>query len=77
MDSITLTGPGGSTTLDQDTDQPVTILRNPRNGQIRAILRGAEAAPQRVDATLSTLSLGPGLERLTSRGIPDPEAWTQ
>ena len=48
LDSITLTGPGGSTTLDQDTDQPVTILRNPRNGQIRAILRGAEAAPQRV-----------------------------
>ena len=77
LDSITLTGPGGSTTLDQDTDQPVTILRNPRNGQIRAILRGAEAAPQRVDATVSTLSLDPGLERLTSRGIPDPESWTQ
>ena len=77
LDSITLTGPGGSTTLDQDTDQPVTILRNPRDGQIRAILRGAEAAPQRVDATVSTLSLDPGLERLTSRGIPDPESWTQ
>ena len=77
LDSITLTGPGGSVTLDQDTDQPVTILRNPRNGQIRAILRGAEAAPPSVDATVSTLSLDPGLERLTSRGIPDPDDWTQ
>ena len=75
--SITLTGPGGSVTLDQDTDRPVTILRNPRTGQIRAILRGAQAAPQNLDATVSALSLAPGLERLTSRGIPDPDDWTQ
>ena len=70
-------GPGGSVTLDQDTNRPVTILRNPRTGQIRAILRGAAAAPESVDATVSALSLDPGLERLTSRGIPDPEGWTQ
>ncbi len=30
--SITLTGPGGSVTLDADTDLPMTILRNLRNG---------------------------------------------
>ena len=75
--SIALSGPGGSATLDQDTDRPVTILRNPRTGQIRAILRGAEAAPPNLDATVSALSLAPGLERLTSRGIPDPDDWTQ
>ena len=75
--SITLTGPGGSVTLGQDTDRPVTILRNPRTGQIRAILRGADAASQNLDATVSALSLAPGLERLTSRGIPDPDDWTQ
>ena len=74
---ITLSGPGGSATLDPDTDRPVTLLRNPGNGQIRAILRGAEAAPSNQGATVSTLSLDPGLERLTSRGIPDPEDWTQ
>ena len=75
--SIALSGPGGSAALDQDTDRPVTILRNPRTGQIRAILRGAEAAPPNLDATVSALSLAPGLERLTSRGIPDPDDWTQ
>ena len=75
--SITLSGPGGSVTLDQDTNRPITILRNPRTGQIRGILRGAAAAPQNVDATVSALSLDPGLERLTSRGIPGPDDWTQ
>ena len=77
LTSITLSGPGGSVTLDQGTNRPVTILRNPRTGQIRAILRGAAAAPESVDATVSALSLDPGLERLSSRGIPDPEGWTQ
>ena len=75
--SITLSGPGGSVTLDQDTNRPITILRNPRTGQIRGILRGAAAAPPNVDATVSALSLDPGLERLTSRGIPGPDDWTQ
>ena len=75
--SITLSGPGGSVTLDQNTNRPVTILRNPRSGQIRAILRGAAAVPPDVNATVSALSLDPGLERLTSRGIPDPEDWTR
>ena len=75
--SVTLAGPGGVVTLDQHTDSPVTILRNPRTGQIRAILRGAEAALPNLDSTVSALSLDPGLERMTSRGIPDPEDWTQ
>ncbi len=73
--SITLTGPGGSVTLDQDTNRPVTILENPRTGQIRGILRGAAATAQNLNATVSALSLDPGLERLTSRGIPDAEDW--
>ncbi len=75
LTSITLSGPRGSVTLDQETNRPVTILRNPRTGQIRAILRGAAATPPNVDATVSALSLDQGLERLTSRGIPDPEDW--
>ena len=55
----------------------MVILRNPRTGQVRGFVHGAEAAPQNVDATVSALSLDPGLERLTSRGIPDPEDWTK
>ena len=75
--SITLSGPGGSTTLDHGTHRPVTILRNPQTGQIRAILRGPEATPAHLDATVSALSLDPGLERWTSRGIPGPDDWTR
>ena len=45
--------------------------------QQRGIRRGAAAAPQNVDATVSALSLDPGWERLTSRGIPGPDDWTQ
>ena len=75
--SITLSGPGGSVTLDQDTNRTVTILRSPQTRQIRAILRGAEAAQPNLDATVSALSLDPGLERLSSCGIPDPGDWTR
>ena len=75
--SITLSGPGGSVTVDQETDRPVTMLRNPRTGQVRAVLRGAEAAPPNVDATVSAMSLDPGLERLTSHGLPEPEDWNR
>ncbi len=75
--SVTLSGPGGSFMLDSDADRPVTILRNPRTGQIRAILRGEEAAPENLDAAVSSLSVEPGMERMTSRGIPDPDDWTQ
>ena len=74
---ITLSGPGGSDTLDEETDRPVTILRNSRTGQIRGILRGSAATPPNLDITVSALSLDPGLERLTSRGIPDPDDWAQ
>ena len=37
--SITLAGRGKSTTLDEDTNQPMTILRDPVTGRVRAILR--------------------------------------
>ena len=72
---INLSGPGGSVTLDQDSSRPVTILRNTRTGQIRAILRGSAAATPNVDTTVSALTLERGLERLTSHGIPHQEDW--
>ena len=74
--TITLSGPGGSATLDSDTERPMTILRDPFTGQVRAILRSdgaaefGAAAPGHQAAALSALQ--PGLEVLFSRGIPDP-----
>ena len=71
--SITLAGPGGSTTLDSDTDLPMSILLDPSSGQVRGILRdlpqsdaAAALAPQ---AGLDSLDV------LFSRGIPDAAAW--
>ena len=72
---ITLSGPGGSVTLDQDSDRPVSILRNPRTGQIRGILRGSEARDLARADTVSALTREPGMEVMTSRGIPDREDW--
>ncbi len=74
--SITLTGPGGSFTLDGESDQPVAILRNPRNGQIRGILRGP-AGPTLAAMDSATSQAGPGLEVLFSYGIPDVAAWNR
>ena len=84
--AITLSGPGGSVTLDGDTDRPVTILRNRRTGQIRGVLRdGATASLPRNNAVAALsqvlgaeefgLQLDPDVEALTSRGLPDPENW--
>ena len=74
--TITLSGPGGTATLDGDTDRPMVILRNPRTGQVRAFLRDpppAALAGGAVDA--GALSPEPGLEALFSRGLPGPREW--
>lgn len=67
--SVTFSGPGGSANLNEATDRPMVILRDPRTGRVRGFLRDAAAAADRV---------GPpprGLEALFSRGMPDPEQW--
>ena len=51
----------------------VAILRNPRTGEVRGILRGPQALNPGSKA--AALALEPGLEMLTSRGIPDREDW--
>ena len=69
--SITLSGPGGSVVLGGDTHRPMAILRNPRSGQVRGILRGDAAE----DALQVAAMVAPGaewaLEVLFSRGLPD------
>ena len=73
--SITLTGPGGTVTLDGKSDRSMAILRNPRTGQIRGILRGVPAPADAQADAAAELGGGPGLEVLFSRGIPDAAAW--
>ncbi|WP_419163525.1 leucine-rich repeat domain-containing protein [Candidatus Palauibacter sp.] len=73
--SLTLSGPGGSATLDRNTDRPMAILRNPLTGQIRGILRDLSPSGLTQARAAADLAPGPRLDVLTSRGIPDPEAW--
>ena len=73
--SITLSGPGGSVTLDGESDIPTTILRDPRTGQVRGILRDPPLAGEVAADALEAAA--PGLEVLFSRGIPGGAAWTR
>ncbi len=75
LDVITLSGPGGSATLDAGSDQAVVILRDPQNGQVRAILHDVPELDLEQGDVGAALGAGPGLEVLLSRGIPDSAAW--
>ena len=70
--SITLSGPGGSVTLDSDTDIPLFILVDPSTRQVRGILRDL---PQAGAAALVHQTGTDSLDVLFSRGIPDAAAW--
>ena len=70
--SITLSGPGGSFTLDTDHDRPMVILRDRASGQVTGFLRDTTAA---VAAAAADTGAGPLRRVLFSRGIPDPGAW--
>ena len=72
--SITLDGPGGSVTLDGESDSSMAILLNPRTGQVRGILRDLPP-PTQAARDAAGRAAGPGLEVLFSRGIPAAGAW--
>ena len=71
--SITLSGPGGAVTLNGDTDLPMSILLDPRTGQVRGILRDVPQAD--IAAALALRARPDSLDVLFSRGIPDAGAW--
>ena len=74
--SITLSGPGGFVTLDGESDRTMTILRDPRSGHVRGILRDLPpAAVASYEGAADAIAGEPGFEALFSRGIPGPEAW--
>ena len=73
--TITLSGPDGSVTLDGESNRPMTILRNPRSGRVRGILRDLAGDPAVGADAEAFLPSAAGLEVLFSRGLPDAEAW--
>ena len=76
--SITLVGPSGSFTLDGETDLPMSIVRDPRTGQVRGFLQEPPATTAADGRAAAPRMLAePGLDVLFSRGIPGVEAWRQ
>ena len=73
--SITLSGPGGSAVLDETTNRPMAILRDPRTGQVRAFLSDLPPATQTAADAVGRGAGTEGLETLFSRGIPTADAW--
>ena len=72
--SIILSGTEGSVTLDERTNRPMAILRDPRTGQVRAFLSDLPPATQAVADAVGQAA-GQGLETLFSRGIPGAGMW--
>ena len=72
--SITLAGPGGTFALGDDSDLPTAILRDPRTGRVRGILREVPP-PARAAMDAAERSGRPELGMLFSRGMPDAAAW--
>ena len=75
LESITLSGPEGSATLDRESDRSVTILFDPVAGRVRAILRDSGGGAMAEVAADRSARAVEGLEVLFSRGIPDAAAW--
>lgn len=79
--SLTLSGPGGSFTLDGESGEsglvaPAAIVRDPATRQVRGILRDPSPAGL-AGAVEEALAVDPALEVLVSRGIPDPADWNR
>ena len=77
--SLTLSGPGGSFTLDGESGESglvaaAAIVRDPATRQVRAMLRDPSPAGL-AGAVEEALAVDPALEVLVSRGIPDPADW--
>ena len=70
---ISLAGPSGTAEMRARSEPPMTIVRDPATGEVRAILRDAPAAALAREAAGG----GPyaGLDVLVSRGLPDPSVW--
>lgn len=79
--SLTLSGPGGSATLDDESGRLAAIVLDPATRRVRALLRelppAALAAASPAHGVAEALSLDPDLQTQVSRGIPDPADWNR
>ncbi|MCY4647652.1 MAG: hypothetical protein OXE73_12345 [Gammaproteobacteria bacterium] len=73
--TVTLAGPGGSATLDENTNRPMAILRDPETGRIQAILRDLPPTIVTQAVADTAVARDPGIDVLFSRGIPGPGSW--
>ncbi|MXX68811.1 MAG: hypothetical protein F4Y74_07610 [Gemmatimonadales bacterium] len=71
LEEIALSGPGGAVTMDRDTNEPAVILRDRHNGQVRAVLRDLPRSARTLADAVAGLGVGPNVDVLFSRGIPD------
>ena len=70
---VTLSGPGGTATLDAETGASMAIVRDRSSGRVRGILRGALTGSL-ASASAAALLSDPDVEVLVSRGLPGREA---
>ena len=68
--SVTLSGPGGSATLDEETGNPMAILRNARTGEVTGFLRDLPTETLTREDAMAVVSSGPGTTLRFSRGFP-------
>ncbi|WP_420461977.1 hypothetical protein [Candidatus Palauibacter sp.] len=72
--SLSLSGPGGTVEMREGSEPPLAILRDPRTGQVRAILRDLPFGTV-ASSDLDALAREPGLDVMISSGLPDAAAW--
>ena len=72
--SLSLSGPGGVAEMREGSEPPLAILRDPRTGQVRAILRDLPSGTL-ATSDLDALAPEPGLEAMISSGLPGAAAW--
>ncbi len=74
LDRISLTGPEGFDTIDEEGDQYVALMRDSATGEVRGILRDW---PDPTDPSTAGRRIPPepGMEIVISGGVPDPDSW--
>ena len=83
--TVVLSAPAGMATLSGESGPPAAILRNPRTGRVRAIVRDLASLDggfgTLAGAAVDPISFAPilpdaaDLEVLISRGLPPAEEW--
>ena len=74
LERVELSGPGGVATIDGEGGSVAALLRDRYTGEVRGILRDWPGESADLQAARRILP-EPGLDVITSAGIPDPADW--